>query len=54
MFEDLKLYDALTDLSCEFWLMVQINMAKQGDGVECELKHVIHVDTSDNIEKVIE
>src|SRR5277367_9396 len=54
MFKDLKLYDALTELGCEFWLMVQINMAKDGDGVECELKHVIHVDTSDNIQKVIE
>src|SRR5277367_1224717 len=53
MFEDLKFYDALTELSCEFWLMVQINMAKQGDDVECDLKHVIHVDTSDNIRKVI-
>src|SRR5277367_1466855 len=53
MFEDLKFYDALTELSCEFWLMVQINLAKQGDDVECELKHVIYVDTSDNIRKVI-
>src|SRR5277367_676452 len=53
MFEDLKLYDALTELSCELWLMVQINMAKQGDDVECDLKHVIYVDKSDNIRKVI-
>ena len=53
MFEDLKLYDALSELSCELWIMVQINMAKQGDDVECDLKHVIYVDTSDNIRKVI-
>src|SRR5277367_5108587 len=53
MFEDLKLYDALTEMSCEFWLMMQINMAKEGDGGVCELKHVIHVDTNDNIRKVI-
>src|SRR5277367_5205978 len=54
MFEDLKFYDAFTDLRCEFWLMVQINLAKQADEVECDLKHVIYVDTSDNTRKVIE
>src|SRR5277367_1483409 len=54
MFEDLKFYDAFTDLRCEFWLMVQINLAKQAEDVECDLKHVIYVDTSDNIRKVTE
>ena len=54
MFEDLKFYDAFTDLKCEYWLMIQINLAKQADEVECDLKHVIYVDTNDNSQKVIE
>src|SRR5277367_433010 len=54
MFADLKFYDAFTNLKCEFWLMIQINLAKQADEVECDLKHVIHVDSNDNIQKVIE
>src|SRR5277367_1391157 len=53
MFDDLKLYDALAELRREFWLSMHFNVTKEGDGGVCELKHVIHVDTSDS-QKVIE
>ena len=56
MLKDLKLYDALNELdgNCELWIMVQISMPKQGDDAECNVKHVVYVDTSDNIPKVVE
>src|SRR5277367_1974770 len=55
MFEDLKFYDALNELdqNSELWIMVQINMPKQGDDEECDVKHVVFVDTSDNIPKAV-
>src|SRR5277367_1996604 len=55
MFEDLKLYDVLNELdgNCKLWIMIQINMPKQGDNEECDVKHVVFVDISDNIPKVV-
>src|SRR5277367_1015767 len=52
MFADLQFYDVLAELKREFWLSMHFK-ATQQDGSVCELKHVIHVDTSD-IQKVIE
>src|SRR5277367_4993934 len=52
MFADLKFYDALAELRREFWLSMHFKVVQQ-DGSVCELKHVIHVDTSDS-QKVIE